>query len=98
MLLCYAALLPYMSPTYATVLPCFRYVGYSRGPGYYPLPGQTPFKPIGTIPQVPHTFKYFDSTYGIMNEHQVGVAESTCSGIFSTVCFAALCYVLHGTY
>lgn len=29
-----------------------RYVGGDRGPGYYPTAGQTPFKPMGSIPQV----------------------------------------------
>jgi dipeptidase len=31
---------------------------------------------------VPHTYRHFANTYGIMNEHQVGMAESTCSAVF----------------
>jgi len=62
-----------------------RYIGYDRGPAYYPQAGQTPYVPIGSIPQVAHTYKYIDGTYGVMNEHQVGLAESTCSAIFSTL-------------
>ncbi|MBW2661464.1 MAG: C69 family dipeptidase [Deltaproteobacteria bacterium] len=54
-----------------------RYIGTSRGPGYntkdYP-----PSKPLGEIPQVKHTYAYFDSSYGIMNEHQLMIGECTC--------------------
>ena len=32
------------------------------------------------IPQVPHTYGYHTEGYAAMNEHQVGLAESTCSG------------------
>ena len=46
-----------------------------------PRPGQ---EPIGTIPQVAHTYAHFTNTYGIMNEKQVGMAESTCSAVFGT--------------
>lgn len=38
------------------------------------------FEPIGYIPQVPHTYSYYEQTYGAMNEKQVGIVESTCSG------------------
>ena len=61
-----------------------RYIGYDRGPSYYPTNNEVAFKPIGQIPQVPYTYARYEATYGIMNEHQVGIAESTCSGIFST--------------
>nr|WP_258006159.1 C69 family dipeptidase [Mesotoga sp. B105.6.4] len=29
------------------------------------------------IPQVPHTYAYFDGSYGIMNEHQLMFGECT---------------------
>lgn len=66
-----------------------RYVGTERQvPQYYPENCQAgearcqPFEPIGYIPQVNHTFSYYEATYGIINEKQVGIAESTCSSVF----------------
>jgi dipeptidase len=41
------------------------------------------WEPIGFIPQVERTFAYYEAVYGVMNEHQVGIAESTCSAVFS---------------
>ena len=34
---------------------------------------------IGRIPQVPRTYTYFHTGYSLINEHQVAIAESTCS-------------------
>jgi len=34
---------------------------------------------LGTMPQVPHTYRYFSSRYAFMNEKGVAVAESTFS-------------------
>lgn len=36
-------------------------------------------KVIGEIPQVKKTYAYFHTGYSHMNEHQLGIAESTCS-------------------
>ena len=47
-----------------------------RGPGY-DTPGVPVNIPLGFIPQVPHTYAYFDANYGIMNEHQLSIGECT---------------------
>jgi dipeptidase len=53
-----------------------RIVSKERGPGYetsgWP---ETPL--IGSIPQVRHTYAYFDGNYGIMNEHNLMFGECT---------------------
>jgi dipeptidase len=56
-----------------------RYIGKSRGPGYQTeAEGYADSKPIGYIPQVKKTYSYFDSSYGIMNEHNLMIGECTC--------------------
>mmetsp|Transcript_23393 Transcript_23393/g.53686 ORF Transcript_23393/g.53686 Transcript_23393/m.53686 type:complete len:615 (+) Transcript_23393:46-1890(+) len=65
-----------------------RYVGTDRGaPEYYPKSSDEPsFQPIGYIPQeVTHTYAYLEETYGAVNEKQVAVGESTCSGVFGAI-------------
>ena len=61
-----------------------RYVGTYRGvPSYYAENCQAgtekcqDFTPIGYIPQVSHTFSYWEETYGTMNEKQVRNGPST---------------------
>jgi dipeptidase len=53
-----------------------RYVGTHRGPVYVDnsLPQSVP---LGYIPQVAHTYAYFDGSYGLMNEHQLMMGEAT---------------------
>jgi dipeptidase len=65
-----------------------RYVGYGRGDTYLPSnpdvpPGQPLTEAIGSVPQVNHTFAYTEGNYGIMNERQLSIGESTCSGAFA---------------
>lgn len=53
-----------------------RIVTKDRGPGYNKK-GVTPSVPLGFIPQVAHTYAYFDANYGLMNEHQLSIGECT---------------------
>lgn len=52
-----------------------RLITNTRGPGYN-QPGQ-PSTPLGYIPQVAHTYAYFDGNYGVINEHQLALGECT---------------------
>jgi dipeptidase len=53
-----------------------RIVTKDRGPGYNKK-GLAPSVPLGFIPQVAHTYAYFDANYGLMNEHQLSIGECT---------------------
>ena len=63
-----------LSPTYAA----------SNTPAagaFFPWrPDEGAFASIGRMPQVAHTYAYLDGHYGIMNEHQLAIGESTCGG------------------
>ncbi|ETV98410.1 hypothetical protein H310_08577 [Aphanomyces invadans] len=56
-----------------------RLVTMDRGPLYEPVGDQPVSKIIGHIPQVPYTHGYFDHDYGMMNDVQLSIAESTCA-------------------
>jgi dipeptidase len=53
-----------------------RLVSKARGPGY-DLPDWPETPLIGLVPQVAHTFAYFDGSYGVMNEHNLMFGECT---------------------
>ncbi|RLN96695.1 hypothetical protein BBJ28_00006512 [Nothophytophthora sp. Chile5] len=65
-----------------------RYVGGARGKEYLPEHLDTRFynwtatPAIGRIPEVPETYAYIEGAYGILNEHQVAIGESTCPARF----------------
>lgn len=58
-----------------------RVVTMDRGPHYEPdlNLNQTVMPPMGSIPQVASTFGYFEQDYGIMNQVQLTIGESTCA-------------------
>ncbi|RHY27305.1 hypothetical protein DYB25_012901, partial [Aphanomyces astaci] len=56
-----------------------RFVTTERGPGYLPLTNQTISTPLGYIPQVNSTYAYWDNSYGMQNEVQLSIGESTCA-------------------
>ncbi len=53
-----------------------RYVGTHRG-DIYKDKDMPQSIPLGFIPQVAHTYAYFDGSYGLMNEHQLMFGEAT---------------------
>eukprot|EP01135_Chromosphaera_perkinsii_P000512 Nk52_evm6s106 gene=Nk52_evmTU6s106 len=56
-----------------------RYVGEDRGEWYRSQSADEKESPArGSIPEVEKTYAYFDSVYGIMNEHGLGMGESSC--------------------
>ena len=67
-----------------------RYVGTARlAEAYYPKPGQVESKAVGEIAQVNHTYAYWEETYGVMNEFQLSIGESTCSAVVGVAGAAA---------
>merc|ERR1719158_2806297 len=75
-----------MAPVYYSDGPFPRWVSDDLGPGYRPnaMTGPNLTVPIGYIPQVSHTFAYWDANYAIINERNVAIGESTCSAMFHT--------------
>jgi len=67
-----------MRPVYSGYNPYPRIVSEDRGPNYRPVDGQALSIPTGYIEQVQHTFGYWDTDYGVMNERGLAFAESTC--------------------
>ena len=64
-----------------------RYVGDARGETYRARSererDEKTTRPVGFIPQVARTYAYTEGNYGIMNEKQLSIGESTCSGVFT---------------
>jgi dipeptidase len=64
------------------IVPGRTYPAGAQAPVYWGIqdpvqPLENPVEILGYIPQVQHTFSYIRSAYSHMNEHQLGIAEST---------------------
>ena len=77
---------PAMSHAAGAMRAVYRYVGgfprlvtHDRGELYRPhATHMSVMTPLGYIPQVPHTYGYFDQDYGMMNDVQLAIGESAC--------------------
>ncbi len=65
-----------LRPVYPLLVGYPRLVCKGRGPAYE-TPGFPPTEALGYIPQVEHTFAYYDNDYAVMNEHQLCFGECT---------------------
>ena len=82
-----------MRPVYGYRAAYPRFVGYERGETFLPentdtsiypwKAGEGDFAPSGHIAQVAHTYAFIDGGYGIMNEHQLSMGESTCGAMIT---------------
>jgi len=54
----------------------------NRSETYRPVGGQQTPIPSGYIPEVEHTFGYWEAIYGYLNEHGLGLGESTTAANF----------------
>jgi dipeptidase len=62
-----------------------RFFGSGSSSSYLPENTENPYGyefkvsvPMGYIPQVSHTYAYTDAAYGVMNQYQLAIGESTC--------------------
>jgi len=54
-----------------------RFVTEGYAEYYAPIEGQKLTVPLGYIPQVEHTFQFFDAVNALLNERQLGMGEGT---------------------
>ncbi|CAE7872886.1 pipD, partial [Symbiodinium necroappetens] len=56
-----------------------RLVSSERSPEYAAVGDQKDTHPLGFVPQVPETWAYWDTNYGVQNEWGLSIGESTSS-------------------
>jgi len=66
-----------------------RLVDPSRSSQYTAPPGTKTADALGSIPEVPHTYALWEASYGLMNEHGLGLGESTCPGFIPKMCIGS---------
>jgi dipeptidase len=73
-----------MRPVYLAIADYPRMIAPERSEAYAPLNDKQKtlpwVAPIGHVPQVNHTYAYWDVDYGLGNEHGLVLAETTCAG------------------
>ena len=69
-------------PVYPSIEEFPKFTGDALGKSYKPKEGMAPTKPIGEIPQVPHTYGYYVDSYAMQNECGLMFGESTASAVF----------------
>jgi len=74
----------YLQPAADHAAGAMRDIRYSRESYPYAGPGYNDQPVIGQIPEVAHTYASFRANYGVMNEKQVGISETSCSAVFGT--------------
>jgi len=68
-----------MRPLYEWGATYPRVVSAAQSPEYAPVNGEEDTVPLGYIPQVPETWGYWDTDYGVQNEKGLSIGESTCT-------------------
>jgi len=68
-------------PLHLWQIPYPRVIDGSIAEEYAPVHGQKESVPLGYIPQVEETYAYWDTDYGVQNEHGLSIGESTCTAM-----------------
>jgi len=76
---------PWMRDVYGSRIEYPRIKDASIAPQYSEGPDGLKSVPEGQIPEVNETLAYWDGSYGIQNEYQVSIGESSCSARYFTV-------------
>eukprot|EP00929_Paragymnodinium_shiwhaense_P105221 TRINITY_DN7014_c0_g1_i2.p1 TRINITY_DN7014_c0_g1~~TRINITY_DN7014_c0_g1_i2.p1 ORF type:complete len:681 (+),score=156.56 TRINITY_DN7014_c0_g1_i2:67-2109(+) len=68
-----------MRPLYNWQATYPRVVNADLSPDYAPFQDEVESTALGAIPQIPETYAYWDTDYGVQNEMGLSIGESTCT-------------------